>query len=440
MFALIDCNNFYASCERLFRPDLRYEPIVVLSNNDGCVIARSNEAKALGIAMGEPFFKIKALCKQHKIHSFSSNYTLYGDLSHRVMSTIEREWPDVEVYSIDEAFLDLSTLPVEHNYSFCVSLQKKILKETGIPTSIGIGRTKTLAKIANFICKKVLKTPVFDVNEQREFYLKQISVGDVWGIGRQWSKKLVRQGINTAYDLAVMNPHILKKQYNVVMMRTAMELAGTPCQGLEETEPKQNIMSSKSFGTMQNTFSSVSQSVSSHCARAVEKLRQQNSVAQKMYVFVHTNRFREDLDQHFQSIQVNFINPTDDLRIITKFAKRCLRRIFKEGYFYKKAGICLEDLIPKDPRQLDMFHQPSDDTLEKTEQLMTVFDSINQKYGRSTIRLAAEGYSKPWAMRAQLKSPAYTTRWSDLPTAHLSPIHKKKLSPLSGSKYGDKSV
>lgn len=419
MYALIDCNNFYASCERLFRPDLRDKPIVVLSNNDGCVIARSNESKALGIAMGEPFFKIKALCKQHQIYAFSSNYTLYGDLSHRVMTTIEEAWPHCEIYSIDEAFLDLSSMPVNQHDTFCVALQKKILKETGIPTSIGIGQTKTLAKIANHCCKKVFKTPVFNVSAQREFILKQIAVGDVWGIGRQWSKKLMNRGIHTAWDLASMNAHLLKKQFNVVMMRTAMELQGIPCGGLEETQPKQSIMSSKSFGQMQTQYSSVAQSLSSHCARAVEKLRQQQLVAQRMYVFVQTNRFREDLAQHFQSIEVNFINPTDDLRIITKFAKKCLRRIFKPGYHYKKAGVCLEDLIPKDPRQLDMFHQPSDETLEKTEVLMSIFDRINQKFGRSTIRLAAEGYSKPWAMRAELKSPAYTTRWSDLPVVQL---------------------
>jgi DNA polymerase V len=415
MFALVDCNNFYASCERLFRPDLSNKPIVVLSNNDGCVIARSNESKALGIAMGAPFFQIKALCKQHKVYVFSSNYTLYGDLSHRVMTTIEEAWPHSEIYSIDEAFLDLSTMPADLHDSFCVDLQKKILKETGIPTSIGIGPTKTLAKIANFLCKKVFKVLVFNVTMQREAMLKQIAVGDVWGIGRQWSKKLNNRGIQTAYDLAIMNAHLIKKQFNVVMMRTAMELSGIPCGGLEEAKPKQSIMSSKSFGEMQTEFSSISQSLSSHCARAVEKLRLQHLVAQRMYVFVHTNRFREDLAQHFQSIEVNFINPTDDLRIITKFAKKCLRRIYKSGYHYKKVGVCLEDLIPKDPRQLDMFHQPSDETLEKTEQLMSIFDKINQRFGRSTIRLAAEGYSKPWAMRAQLKSPAYTTRWSDLP-------------------------
>jgi len=419
MFALIDCNNFYASCERLFRPDLHGKPIVVLSNNDGCVIARSNEAKALGVAMGEPYFKIKGLCKQHHIHVFSSNYTLYGDLSQRVMTTIEASWNEVEIYSIDEAFLDLSTFPLAQIDAFCVALQKKILKETGIPTSIGIGSTKTLAKIANHCCKKVFKVPVFNVSAQREAILHQIAVGDIWGIGRQWSKKLINRGIHTAFDLAATNAHMLKKQFNVVMMRTALELQGISCGGLEEAEPKQSIMSSKSFGEMQTSFASVAQSLSSHCARAVEKLRQQHLMAQRMYVFVHTNRFREDLAQHFQSIEINFINPTDDLRIITKFAKKCLRRIFKAGYHYKKAGVCLEDLIPKDPRQLDMFHQPSDEDLERTEQLMSVFDTINQRFGRSTIRLAAEGYSKPWAMRAQLKSPAYTTRWSDLPTVRM---------------------
>ncbi|KTC89833.1 DNA polymerase V subunit UmuC [Fluoribacter dumoffii] len=419
MFALIDCNNFYASCERLFRPDLKDMPIVVLSNNDGCCIARSNEAKALGIAMGEPYFKIKELCKQHGVQAFSSNYTLYGNISHRVMCTIEESWPHVEVYSIDEAFLDLSSLPPDCHDSFCQQLQKKILKNIGIPTSIGIGPTKTLAKVANHLCKKVYKTPVFNITSNREQLLQQIAVGDVWGIGRQWEKKLIARGIHTAYDLATTNTHLLKRTFNVVLMRTAMELQGIACGELEEIEPKQSIMSSKSFGQMQIQLSSIAESVSSHCARAVEKMRRQHLVAQRMFVFVHTNRFREDLAQHFQSMEFHFINPTDDLRLITKIAKRCLQRIFKPGYYYKKAGVCLEDLIPKDPRQLDLFHQPSEGQLQQTEQLMSVFEQINQKYGRSTIRLAAEGYSKPWAMRAELKSPAYTTRWSEVPRVKL---------------------
>ncbi|MCW8400633.1 Y-family DNA polymerase [Legionella sp. PATHC038] len=415
MFALVDCNNFYASCERLFRPDLKDVPIVVLSNNDGCCIARSNEAKALGITMGEPYFKIKNLCKQHGVKAFSSNYTLYGNISHRVMCTIEESWPHVEIYSIDEAFLDLSSLPLAIHDSFCEQLQKKILKHTGIPTSIGIGPTKTLAKVANHLCKKVFKIPIFNITSNRESLLQQISVGDIWGVGRQWENKLIARGIHTAYDLATTNPHLLKKSFNVVLMRTAIELQGVACGGLEEVEAKQNIMSSKSFGQMQTQLASIAESVSSHCARAVEKMRHQHLVAQRISVFLHTNRFREDLAQHVQSIEFRFINPTDDLRLITKIAKRCLQRIFKSGYYYKKAGVCLLDLIPKKPRQLDLFHQPCEEQIQDAEQLMSVFDQINQKFGRSTIRLAAEGYAKPWAMRAELKSPAYTTRWSEVP-------------------------
>jgi DNA polymerase V len=415
MFALVDCNNFYASCERLFRPDLKDVPIVVLSNNDGCCIARSNEAKALGIAMGEPYFKIKALCKQYKVHAFSSNYTLYGNMSHRVMCTIEQFWPDTEVYSIDEAFLDLSSLPKAQHDLFCHELRQTILQDTGIPTSIGIGATKTLAKIANHLCKKIFKVPVYNITCARNELLQRISVGDVWGVGRQWARKLMARGIHTAHDLATTNPHLLKKQFNVVLMRTAMELQGISCDGVEELEPNQNILSSKSFGQMQTNFDFIAQSVSSHCARAVEKMRRQELVAQRMSVFIQTNRFREDLAQYVPSRECRLINATDDLRIITAIAKKCLQCIFKEGYYYKKAGVSLHDLIPKKNRQLDLFHQPSDEHLEHTGQLMGVFDQINEKYGRSTIRLAAEGYSKPWAMRAELKSPAYTTRWSDVP-------------------------
>jgi len=413
MFALVDCNNFYASCERLFRPDLRDKPICILSNNDGCVIARSNEAKALGIQMGEPFFKVKALCKRHKVHVFSSNYTLYGDLSHRVMSVIHEAWDAVEVYSIDEAFLDLSSLPADLQEPFCIQLQKKILQYTGIPTSIGLGPSKTLAKAANHLCKKELKIPVFNVTHHRN-WLKKISVGDVWGIGRQWHKKLVGQGIYTAFDLAQMNPHLLKKQYNVVLMRTAMELQGKSCVGFASEEPKQSIMSSKSFGRVQTDYEPIAEAISSHCARAWEKLRRQGLVAQSLFVFVQTNQFRADLPQHCKSICFKLINATDDLSLLTKVAKLCLKKLFRQGYQYKKVGVCLEDLIAKNQRQLDLFHQPSAGVLSAKEKIMKVIEEINHKYGSQTIRLAAEGHCKPWAMRAELKSPAYTTRWSDL--------------------------
>lgn len=414
MFAIVDCNNFYASCERLFRPDLRNKPIVVLSNNDGCVIARSNEAKVLGVGMAEPYFKVKDLCRKHKMYAFSSNYTLYGNISHRVMLTIEESWPEVEIYSIDEAFVDLATMSPLLRLSFCNNLQQRILKNVGIPTSIGIGATKTLAKAANFLAKKVLKTAVFQLDKTNLEMLQQVPITEVWGIGRKWSAKLIRQNVLTAFDLANVNAHQFKKQFSVVMMRTVMELQGTRCAILEDTEPRQNIMSSKSFGQMQTDFQPIAEAISSHCARAVEKLRNHHLVAKKIWVFVHTNRYRLDLHQHFQGLELNFINPTDDLRLITKMAKQALKRIYKPGHYYKKVGVCLEELIAKNPNQLDLFHQPSDNDLDKTERLMTTFDAINTRYGRSTVRLAAEGYSKPWSMKAELKSPAYTTCWTQL--------------------------
>ncbi len=413
MYALIDCNNFYASCERLFRPDLWDKPIVVLSNNDGCVIARSNEAKALGIKMGEAYFQVKGLCKQHKVHVFSSNYILYGDLSERVMSLVQEAWMEVEIYSIDEAFLDLSTMPASLHDSFCTDLQQRILKAVGIPTSVGIGKTKTLAKIANHICKKELKIPVFNINNQNE-WLKRIEVGEVWGVGRQWHKKLVNLGIYTAHDLATAHWPLLKKQFNVMLQRTAMELQGVPCAGLEDIMASKSIMSSKSFGEMQSDFNALAQAVSSHCARACEKLRRQNLLAQRVYVFVRTNPFRQDLPQHHKRLEFKLVNPTDDLRLITRIAKLCLKKIFKSGYHYKKVGVCLEQLIDKQYQQMDLFHQPDKASLVRKDQLMAVFDKINHKYGRHSIKLAAEGYSKPWAMRAALKSPSYTTSWLDL--------------------------
>ncbi|WP_298622710.1 Y-family DNA polymerase [uncultured Legionella sp.] len=413
MYALIDCNNFFASCERLFRPDLHNKPLIILSNNDGAIISRSNEAKTLGIKMGEPFFRVKNFCKHHNIHVFSSNYTLYRDISQRIISVLEEAWDHVEIYSIDEAFLDLGTMPAHLRESFCIELQQKILKYTGIPTSIGIGQTKTLAKAANYLCKKELKVPIFNINEQQH-WLRNISVGDVWGIGRQWHKKLMQQGIYTAHDLANMNPHVLKKQYNVIMMRTAMELQGVSCSNILENESKQSILSSRSFGNMQTEFDSIAQAVSAHCANVYKKLRQQRSLTQSIYVFIKTNRFREDLTQYNQSATIALPYPTDDLRLITHHAKKCLQKIYKTGLHYKKVGVWLGELSSKDHHQLDIFHQP-DQRSEKAEQVMTILDAINLKYGRHSIKLAAEGYTKVWAMKSDLKSPAYTTKWTDLP-------------------------
>lgn len=414
MFALVDCNNFYASCERLFRPDLSGSPIVVLSNNDGCVIARSNEAKDLGIKMGVPFFEIKSLIKKNHIEVFSSNYTLYGDLSQRVMTVIEETWPDLEIYSIDEAFLDLSSLDPSQHDAFCLQLQKKILRYTGIPTSIGIGLSKTLAKAANFLAKKIFKTPVFNMSKEPHG-LAHIDVGDIWGIGHKWALKLKHQGIQTAADLAKMNPQQLKKQYSVMMMRTVMELQGIPCAGLEDKQTKASIMSSKSFGAMQTRFGDLAEAISSHAARVSEKARAENLVAKRVYVFVRSNPFRQDLKQYANSIEYALVNPTSDTRIIMQVAKRSLKKLFKIGIFYKKVGVMLTELIPNTIKQGDIFNPISAQEHQESEQLMKVFDKINHRFGRHSLRLAAEIQGGQWNPRAEMRSPCYTTRWSDLP-------------------------
>lgn len=413
MYALIDCNNFYASCERLFRPDLSHEPIIVLSNNDGCVIARSNEAKDLGIAMGEPYFKIKSLCKKNNVQVFSSNYSLYGDISYRVMSIIENSWEEVEVYSIDEAFLNLSNLPIKTQLSFCHDLQKKLLKDTGIPTSIGLGGTKTLAKAANFIAKKILKTPVVTLSTPSE-WLEKIPIGDVWGVGHQWQKKLTGRGINTAADLAAAHPKTIKDTFNIVLMRTALELRGVACATIDGNEKRQSVMSSKSFGTPQTDYKHLAQAISSHCARAYEKLRQQHLTTQHLSVFVQSNRFRQDLPQYHNAIDIKLVQATDNLCYLTRIAKFGLKKIYKEGIQYQKVGVLISNLTDKNTQQMDLFHQPSEATLKKNERIMSIFDAVNYKYGRHTLYLAAEGAVKPWSMKQEMKSPSYTTQWNDL--------------------------
>ncbi len=344
MFALIDCNNFYASCERLFRPDLRNKPIIVLSNNDGCIIARSNEAKALGITMGEPYFKVKSFCNQHRVQVFSSNYAFYGDMSYRVMWIIEDSWTNVEIYSIDEAFLDLSSLPAAQHNDFCHNLQKRILKETGIPTSIGIGQTKTLAKLANNIAKKTLKVPVFNLID-RQKWLEKTDIGEVWGVGRRWQKKLQQRGLYKAADLANANPKLIRDSFNVILMRTAMELNGTACSQITEPEKKQSIVSSRSFGSLQTDYIYLAEAISSHCARVYEKMRQQQLLAQQISVFVQSNRFREDLPCYHNAVDYKLIQATDDLRYLTRVAKFCLKKIYKTGIHYQKVGVLVSNLM-----------------------------------------------------------------------------------------------
>lgn len=415
MFALIDCNNFYASCERLFRPDLKTTPIIVLSNNDGCAVARSNEAKALGIKMGEPFFKIKALCQENQVAVFSSNYTLYGDISARVMSIIEQAWPETEIYSIDEAFLDLSRMPSRQTHRFCEKLQQKILKDTSIPTSIGIGETKTLAKVANHIAKKKLKIPVFDISQQSQ-WLREIPINDIWGVGRRLTLKLVNMGINNASDLAESNHSLIRQKFNVVLERTALELRGISCLALEETTPKKSLISSKSFGTMQTDLKDLEQAISSHVARAWEKMRAQKLMTSYLGVFIYSNRFRDDLAQYSNSIGFKLLTPSDDLRHLTHFAKQCLKQIYKKDIQYKKAGVLFDGLLPRHNQQADLFHTIDKEVATQSDKLMQTIEQINGRFGRSMLRLAAEGHYKPWSMRRELKSPNYTTQWNELPT------------------------
>lgn len=411
MYALIDCNNFYASCERLFRPDLRNQPVIVLSNNDGCVIARSNEAKSLGIAMGTPYFKIKRLCETQHIHVFSSNYALYRDLSSRVMAVIKQAWPAMVQYSIDEAFLDLRQMPIHLHDVFCDQLQKLILQATGIPTSIGIGATQTLAKIANHICKKELKISVFNMSLHPK-WLARIPIGEVWGIGRQSEKKLSRHNIKTAADLAAINPHELKRRFHLPLVHTGMELQGIVTHGFHKMGPSQSMVSSRSFGQLQTDLDPLIQAISKHARIMYQKLRQQNSCVKQLSVFIVTNRFRQDLPQ--QHLIHVFVTPTDDLRAITTAAIDCLKKIYRPGMHYKKAGVCIDVLVSKAHRQLDLLNQPTEEDTDKTNGLMRIVDRINKKFGSDTLKLASEGYTQAYAMRSNLCSPQYTTQWSDL--------------------------
>lgn len=414
MFAIVDCNNFYASCERLFRPDLVNQPIIVLSNNDGCVIARSNEAKALNIKMGQPYFQIKKWCERQHVHVFSSNYTLYGDLSARVMRVIEEEWPNVEVYSIDEAFLDLSDLPQDQHESFCMALREKIWKHVGIPTSIGIGATKTLAKAANYIAKKSRRISVFYIDLEQP-WLELLPVEEVWGIGRQWAKKLNALGIATAADLKQQSPALIRQRFSLPLMQTTLELQGFACHSINPPQPRKSIMASKSFGQCQTEFNILAQAISHHCARATEKLRQQKGRVEYLSVFIRTNPFQER-PQYYQRCQIQLPMPTDDVRIITAYAKHGLKKIFKQGFYYHKAGICFEQICYNQQASLLM-----PDMNNRSDEFMQVLEAIQHKYGKRAIYLAAEaGQQLTWRMKSEQRSPHYTTSWQDLPAVKIT--------------------
>ena len=413
MFALVDANNFYASCERLFRPDLAGKPIIVLSNNDGCVVARSNEAKALGIDMAVPYFKVKHCCHQHHVHVFSSNYTLYGDLSARVMTLLEMGCPNIEVYSIDEAFLQVDDQSFDGLLPWAEKQHQIIKQYVGIPVSIGIGKTKTLAKVANHIAKTILRQPVCLLDKPSQ-WLHRIPVDEVWGIGKRWGRRLQALGIMNAQQLANTPYDYLRKHFNVVLARTALELQGQSCLTLETMpEPKKNIVASKSFGHKQTAFIPIAQALSTHCARACEKLRIQAGVANYLHVSLKTNRFSNQ-PQYHPHIGIKLPMATDDTRVVIAYAKKILGCLYKPGFKYHKVGVMLGDIHPKTFKQNSLLSLSQLD-LQREDTLMQIVDRINCRYGRHQIYMAAMGTQKrTWQMQSNRKSPAYTTCWRSL--------------------------
>lgn len=417
LFALVDCNNFYTACERLFRPDLKGRPIVVLSNNDGCIVSRSAEAKQLGIRMGAPYFQVEPFLQQHRVAVFSSNYALYADMSARVMSILEEQAPRVEVYSIDEAFLDLSGIqaslaPAE----FGTRVRRIIDRWTGIQVCVGVAPTKTLAKLANHGAKHWPATGgVVDLSDPRRQrrLMALVPVSEVWGVGRRLSKKLQAQGIHTALDLANADPKSIRRQYSVVLERTLRELNGESCLTLEEIAPrKRQIICSRSFGERITTFEAMRQAICEYTVRAAEKLRQEQQLAKRITLFMRTNRFNAAEAQYMPSVGAELVLPSDDTRDFVEAAVRLLRSSWKEGYRYMKAGIMLTDFHTPGLYQPGLFDDAR--SRPKAKALMAVLDRINHS-GKGRVFLASQGTQKHWQMKRERLSPAYTTCWSDLP-------------------------
>jgi DNA polymerase V len=415
--ALIDVNNFYVSCERVFNPKLRNKPVVVLSNNDGCAVARSNEVKALGVSMGAPWFKMKDLAKQHGIIALSSNYGLYADMSNRVMSILRQFSPDQEVYSIDESFLDLSTFKNQNHIKYGQTMRKRILLWTGLAVCVGIGSTKTLAKLANHCAKKqphfngVCDFNTLTTNTLNNL-LSKIDVGEVWGVGRKLAPRLEALGIKSVLDLKQANADRLRRQFSVVMQKTIHELNGIVCIELEDiAPPKKQILSSRSFGVPVRDFNSLAESITLYMSRVVEKLRRQQDFAGSVYVYIRTSPFKPDDPFYSNGMTIPLPSPTDDTRQLVSVVLWALKQLYKPNYNYAKAGVMLSDLVPAEGVQIDLF-SPMQQTL-KTNKLMMTMDSINRKIGKEAIKLASEGFKRPWKMKQENKSPSFTTKWSD---------------------------
>lgn len=414
VFALIDCNSFYASCERVFRPDLAKTPIVVLSNNDGCVIARSYDAKPF-VKMGAPYFQIKDHLRRNGVVAFSSNYALYGDMSERVMTIIESMVPELEVYSIDEAFADLTGIPGDLT-AFGRRLRATIYKQTGIPVGVGIAHTKTLAKLANHTAKRLLdKTGgVVDLCDQfkRDWTLRNTDVGEVWGVGKRMKAHLESIGIKAAMDLAKADPRMLRQKFSVVIEKTARELAGTPCLELGEANPpKQEICCSRMFGKRLTEIEPIKEAVATYTQRAAEKLRAQNSLCKKIRVSIRTGMFSPEEAKYANGALVELPYPTNDVRLMTKASTEAVNRLFRPGFKYSKAEVLLMDLRQPGEFTDDLFaySQPA-----ATGRVMGVLDEINNRWGRGTLRAASVPVDPQWSMRRDLMSQSFTTKIDQL--------------------------
>jgi len=419
MFALVDCNNFYASCERAFQPALRLRPVVVLSNNDGCIIARSEEAKALGIQMGTPEFKCRLLLKQHNVAVFSSNYALYGDMSSRVMATLAALAPEIEVYSIDEAFLDMSSFSRFDLPDYAWQMRKTVRKHTGIPVCVCIAPTKTLAKIANRLAKKnphYQGVCVLATAEEIQAALLRTKVEDIWGIGRQWSKLLQAKRIESAADLAAASAAWVRKHLHIVGARIQAELQGTSCLAMELVRPaKQSICTSRSFGRSVSTLAELQQAVATFAGKCGVKLRKEGSLASMLTVFIATNPFDESGNRYWGTRTASLSHPSQDSIAILRVAEAILAGIFRDGMVYKKAGVIVSGLVTKDQCRttLSLFSEEEPATNERDAKLMKAMDAINQRYGRGTVHLAAEN-AEAWKPNQERLSPCYTTRWDDI--------------------------
>ncbi len=410
--ALVDCNSFYVSCERLFKPKIISKPVVVLSNNDGCVISRSNEAKALGIKMGEPYFKVKELIKKNRVYIFSSNYSLYGDLSRRVMRILKTFSPNVEIYSIDEAFIDLSFLKEKEIEDYGKKIRERVLKWTGIPTSVGISSTKTLSKVANHIAKKERAGVVYlskNVNEK----LKKFPIRDVWGVGKQLSKFYIKNGIDNAYKLKIASNTWVKKGTNVLGSRTAMELRGISCIDLElHEEKRKNCCVSRSFGKKVTDLQKLEEAVTTYCLNAAEKIRGDNQVCKRLTVFIRTSPFNKKKKFYSNAITIDLPIATSNSIEMVKKARNALKKIYKPGFFYQKAGIILSNLKDSETSEFNLFSSAIE---KKSKKLMKAIDYTNMKYGRHAISIANAGISKGWKMRREHSSGIDTASFTYLP-------------------------